>query len=198
MLALAVLLAICVVPAKPSGATTEGRSFVLWAGPKFQRIGDFRVGRDPTYRGAIAAFGKASSCRLLGGSPSSAEAIWRGLGIRVRLATLGGMPAGETGCTDPGRISIVAAFVTGRRWHTTRGLEVGHTTARLRRLYPGARYHSRSPYTPPRTWWLVTGREVCLGAGCGRRERVTVPRLAAHVKRGRVVSFVFPVGAQGD
>lgn len=167
------------------------QSFVLRAGPSYQRVGDFTVRRDPTYRGAIRAFGEASRCRLVSG-PTFVEASWRPLGLIILLVTFGGMPEGETGCTRPDLIHISTIHITGTRWYTAAGLKVGQSGARLRQLYPRAIFRKRE-----RAWWLVHVRERCVIGVCDQ-EVVTVPRLKAKMKQGRVASFVFPVGAQGD
>lgn len=91
------------------------------------------MGRDPTYRGAIRAFGRASACRLVSG-PTHVQARWGTLGLRVELVTFGAMPAGEMGCTRPDLIRIDRIRVRGRRWRTARGLRVGDTVERLRAL----------------------------------------------------------------
>ena len=61
-----------------------------------QHVDNFAVRSDPTCSGAIRAFGMASGCRLLDSGPVDAVVIWRSLGIRVRLATFGAIPEGET------------------------------------------------------------------------------------------------------
>lgn len=164
---------------------------MLRAGANNQRVGDFTVRRDPTYRGAIRAFGEASRCRLVSG-PTFVEASWRSLGLIILLVTFGGMPEGETGCTRPDLIHISSIHITGSRWYTAAGLKVGHSGARVRRLYPRAIFKRRG-----RVWWLVHVRQRCVIGLC-ERELETVPRLIARMKHGRVASFVFPVGAQGE
>lgn len=167
------------------------QSFVLRAGTNFQRVGDFKVRRDPTYRGAIRAFGEASRCRLVSG-PTFVEASWRPLGLTILLVTFGGMPGGETGCTRPDLIRISSIHITGERWYTAAGLKVGQSGARVAQLYPRAIYKRRE-----RAWWLVHARERCVIGVC-EHEFETVPRLKAKMRQGRVASFVFPVGAQGE
>jgi hypothetical protein len=177
----------------PGQAAAPQLSFVLRAGTDFrsQRVGDFRVRRDPTYRGAIRAFGKASACRLVSG-PSHVKATWGWMGLSMVLVTFGGMPEGETGCTRPDLIWISTITVTGELWYTASGLKVGQSGARVSRLYPRAIFKRRE-----RAWWLVYARERCVIGICDD-EFITVPRLIAKMRRGRVASFVFPVGAQGE
>lgn len=167
------------------------QSFVLRASANFQQVGTFRVRRDPTYRGAIRAFGEASGCRLVSG-PSFVEATWRPIGLTMLLVTFGGMPPGETGCTRPDLIRISTIHVTGTQWYSATGLKVGHSGARVHRLYPRAIFRRAE-----HAWWLVHVRQRCVIGICDH-EFETVPRFKAKMRRGRVAAFVFPVGAQGE
>jgi hypothetical protein len=189
-----VLAAFGLAGSNPSalGQTAAAKqSFVLRAGTNFQRVGDFTVRRDPTYRGAIRAFGEASRCRLVSG-PTFVEASWRPLGLTILLVTFGGMPGGETGCTRPDLIHVSTIHITGSRWYTAAGLKVGQSGARVSQLYPRAIFRKRE-----RAWWLVHARVRCVLGLC-EHEFETVPRLIAKMRNGRVASFVFPVGAQGE
>ena len=191
---LAALALVAIAPAAPQYAGP----WVLRAGRSFQHIGSFRIDRDPTYRGAIRAFGAASSCRLV---PLEDGAIvtWRELGIRMRIATLAAIPAGRNACTAPAALKIDNVRVTGRRWRTALGLQVGSGDALVRRLYPRASFHrsGRGEGFPPQSYWLVATRSACLGV-CGGIRFVTVPQMAASMKNGRIAFFSFRVGAQGE
>lgn len=189
--AFTVIVAAAALCVPPAGATAHARSFVVESGPTSQQVGDFVVWRDPTYRGAIAAFGPASFCRLIRGDPTWAMAAWLSLGLHIELRTYGSPPAGETGCTAPDSIRVAAVTLTDRRWRTTRGLRIGDRAARLKRLYPAARVHS------PRSRWIVTTVSRCAIGVCPRKY-VVVPRLIGRLTGGRVSAFVLPVGAQGD
>jgi hypothetical protein len=150
-----------------------------------------------TYGDAIRAFGKPTSCRLLG-YPSDAVATWRSLGIRLRLSTLGAQPAGKNGCTAPGSIYIHAAYVSGGQWQTQEGLRVGLAVDVIRHLYPGAIPQPRANRDWPHpAYWIIHVRERCVVGVCGPRLH-TAPRLTAYVKAGRVAGFFFPVGAEGE
>ena len=74
-------------------------------------------------------------------------------------------------CGDSGR--HVSTTVTDRRWRTSKGLRVGDPAGKLRRLYPRAAPQGRGE------WWLL----VRPFAG------VELPGLAAHVRKGRVISL---------
>ena len=99
-------------------------------------------------------------------------------------------PPGKTFCSDPRHVQIDSAVVTGRRWHTRRGLRIGDSAAKLHRLYPHARRFREG-------WGLVQVYRHC-GAGICQAEFHWVPRLTAVLRDGRVASFVFPVGAEGE
>jgi hypothetical protein len=124
---------------------------------------------------------------------------WADLGLRIRTATLAGIPVGKTACTAPADLKVDNVRVTSTRWRTSLGLRVGSNLGTLRRLYPHATYHQRglSEGVPGRSYWLVTTRTACLGT-CGATRFVTVPQLAAGVRAGRVAFFSFRVGAQGE
>jgi hypothetical protein len=204
-----VLIALVLVTAVVSGATAvtkqssraRGVSFVLSAGRNYQTLGNLELRRrkdSVSLADAIRAFGKPSSCRA-GRYSGTALARWRLFGIRLRLATLGGLPPGKTGCTAPSAIYINVAYVTGSRWKTTLGLQVGSSVDDLISLYPNAIFKRRplGVLWPAPAYWIVHVRERCVIGVCNTRYQ-TVPRLAAHVKSGVVVEFYFPVGAQGE
>lgn len=161
----------------------------------FQRLGDFRVTANPTYRGAIDALGPASSCRLQGDA-SVALATWRDLGVAIKLATFGGLPPGKTGCTAPDHIWVSTIRVTSKAWFTSRQLRIGSPAASVRQRYPGARRTRGVRGWYSSGYWLVTRRQACIGV-C-EREFVTVPVLVAETGEGRVRALVLVVGAQGD
>jgi hypothetical protein len=173
--------------------------FVVRASGTSQRLGQLEQDarkRQVTYADAIHSFGKPTSCRTLG-TPASARADWRVIGLRLKLATLGGLPRGKDGCSAPGAIYIASAYVSGRRWQTPKGLRVGLPVSTIRALYPHAVFQSRPRGDwPGPAYWIVHASRPCIGS-CPSPS-VTVPRLSALVKDGRVAGFFFPVGAQGE
>jgi hypothetical protein len=187
--------------ASPSATATGIRvPFTVQAGRSFQSLGRLELRRTRhavTYADAIAVFGKPSSCRLLG-YPAAALARWRPIGVRLRLATLGGLPPGKNGCNAPRSIHIDFAIASDSRWHTGAGLRIGATVAELKGLYPNATFQRRQIGNwPAPSYWIVHVRERCVIGIC-RSRYVDVPRLSAHVIAGRVAEFFFPVGAQGE
>ena len=191
LVTLFVAVAICCGAASATAAT-ESRQ--IRASATFQRLGDWRIDRAATLQGAIDALGAPSSCR----EPARRHAVarWPALGVTVDLWTYGALPPRRTGCTAPRLIHVNYVRATSRQWFTSLGLRVGDSTTKLRRLYPRAPLSPRGAWPRPSAYWLVTRRTVCIGF-CDRRF-VTVPQLAAEVRRARVVAFFFHVGAQGE
>ena len=153
------------------GSSAESR--LIRTSPNSQRLGDFRVTADPTYRGAINALGEASSCRLLG-YPSVALAVWGDLGVAIKLSTFGGLPPGKDGCTAPADIHVWTIRVTGRDWFTARQLR-SNSVAALRRRYPKALKRRGVKGWYGSGYWLVTRRQACIGS-C-EKDFVTAPVL---------------------
>ena len=173
--------------------------YLLRAGPKSQRIGALELrnrSRAVTYADALRVFGKPSSCDLLG-NPLDSRAIWRSLGIRLKLATLGGLPPGKDACTAPRSMFIDTAYVSGTQWQTAQGLKVGLPVATVRDLYPHAYQPHPDVGRPGPAYWIVHARMRCVVGICGSPV-VTVPMLTASIRAGKVAGFFFPVGAQGE
>ena len=145
------------------------------------RLADYRIKADGTLLGARRAFGTPSSLDRT--SDITCSATWSSLGLRIGFYNLGGLnPCGRR----TGHFSH--AVVTSERWRTPRGLRIGDTGRKLRRLYPAADYH-RDPGA--RGWWLVE-RRTQVGAGG------TYPGLRAVMRHGRVRSLVARYPAGGD
>lgn len=169
-------------------ASASTPQFVIRTGPgQRAQLGTWRVDRDPTYGAAIEAFGDASVCTLHGwfGLP-----VWRSLGFRMRVTTLGGLPPGTDYCTAPDHARVDSIVVTGQNWRTALGLRIGDSVQKLRRLYPHATWHHS-------VWSLSTYRTICIG-DCGTREYVTATLLSAVMGKGAVRKFQLSIGAQGE
>jgi hypothetical protein len=192
------MAALTVIAATAVSSANYDGPWVLRAGRSFQQVGQFRIDADPTYRGAVRAFGPASTCKLAT-IDSGAIVRWGDLGLRIRIATLGAIPAGKTACMAPADLKVDNVRITSTRWRTSLGLRVDSSVRLLRRLYPYATYHQKglSEGFPARSYWLVTTRTACL-ATCGATRFVTVPQLAAGVREGKVAFFSLRVGAQGE
>ena len=160
------------------------------------RIGDYQIDGNPTYAGAVAAFGVSSSCRLVQRDPSHALAAWRARGVVIELQTYGSLPRGKTACTASRVIRVHTVRATDDRWRTSRGLAVGDGVQRLRHLYPSAKPARSLPGWYEQGYWLVT-RRVGGYEGIGGLKSFA-PVLMAETRHGRVSALVLVVGAEGD
>ena len=140
-------------------------------------IGDFKPESDPSPGAAMRVFGFPSSAREESGR-SSCPMGWKALSVRILFVNLGSK---GSACVV-GKAQTASVF--GRRWYTSRGLSIGDSTRRLRRLYPGAVRRGR-------TYRLVGGKSIY---GDGRRYSV----LAAKTRNGRVGAFKLFIGAAGE
>ena len=147
-----------------------------------ERVGPYNVERNPTLAGAIGAFGRPSSCRVVRGAPLFAVARWSRLDLRIEVGSLGGYPAGKDGCSAPGKARVSTIDVFGRQWRTAAGLRVGEDVVALKRAYPHASLHRDG-------WWLVSKSSPLFGR---------YGLLVAHTSRGRVTALHLNVHAEGD
>lgn len=152
-------------------------AFVIKASPGgIVSLGGFQPGKDPTLAAAIRRFGHPSSLTgnsgLFGEPGSGCTGRWgrRALTIYFQSNRISGAAC------------VAVAFVTqsvriqgryAKRWRTTRGLRVGDSTRRVRRLYRTARRHGGS-------YWLVWRHHPYGGY---------VPVLEALTGHGRVYAF---------
>jgi hypothetical protein len=173
----AILVAVAVAM-EVETAVAAPRSFVIQGD---YNIGGFRVKVDGSLGGAIDALGSPSSRRLRNGV---CYVAWSGIGVRMQFYNLGG---GNPCGFGTGRFSN--ATITGARWRTSKSLRIGDTEARVRRLYPLARFHSDRFHGPG--WWLVV-RYSTIGDGGN------YPGLMARVRSGRVSALVVRYAAGGD
>jgi hypothetical protein len=196
-----VAVALTAVLLGSTGDAAAGPSFVIRASATLMRLGGYRIDTNSTYAGAIAALGPSDSCRLvknrfLGVDRSHAIATWPAIGVVIELRTYGSLPPAKSGCTAPHFIRVHTARATDKRWRTSRGLRVGDSVRRLRRLYSSAKATQGLRGWYSRGYWLVT-RNVGGYEGIGGL-RPTAPVLVAETADGRVTGFVFVVDAEGD
>ena len=90
---------------------------------------------------STAAFGRATTCRLLAGKKSRAS--WGLLGLAMQFIAARG-----TVCTTSTGALLQTLTVTGARWKTSNGLAVGDAVSKLELLYPNSTAH-------PGSYWLV-------------------------------------------
>jgi hypothetical protein len=154
---------------------------IVVSGPDaHRRIGLYHYGASGTYASALRAFGQPSSRGTDNPLESNLCTVrWRRLGLDIGFATSAPRPCGPT---RRGQGAWFGTTAYTRRWHTEKGLRIGDSEKRLRRLYPTARFHDLPP-SPP-FWSLVRQR---------RPDPVGVTDvLTAEVWDGVVVSISLP------
>jgi hypothetical protein len=152
---------------------------IVTSGPRAEhRIGGYLVARAPgrSYRAAVKTFGLPSA--RAPGAAGSCIALWAGLGLTMTFSSF--EPAS---CTPPrlGRSVWFGATASGLRWRTDRGLGIGDSLAKLRRLYPRAYRRAR----PPTAAWILVWVPGEVGP--------TV-YLEATLRSGRVTALELPPG----
>jgi hypothetical protein len=144
----------------------------------------------PNYQGAIGVFGTPQMCVLRPFAPGQKPASnysrvrWTTLGLTAEFITYGVISDGGDACSKPRDVQLSTLTVTGTRWRTDLGLKVGDTAAQLQHLYPTALPHNNA-------YWIITRKSVVGSVA-------TVPVFSVTIAHGRVTSFVFSIGAQGE
>jgi hypothetical protein len=131
--------------------------------------GPLRVG-SATPAQAAAAYGPPTALRRSG---TTCTGRWHGASLSLGFLSFDANPCASG--------ILVRAVATDRRWHTSRGLRIGDSRARLRALYPRATAHRDG-------WWLVR-RHACAEVG-GQ----AFPGLLARMSHRRVAGFVVTAG----
>lgn len=141
------------------------------------RIGRWNVRTAPSFARAKVRFGEPSSARYLD-SGSTLIATWNGSrGMQLSFGDYSGTH------TDAS-YQVQYGSLTGSAWTSWRGLRNHARLRRLKALHEDATRHGR-------TWWL--------GRHCNYYGTASIERSVwAKVKRGRVRSFGFYVGAAGE
>ena len=166
----AVLVLLLAAAATASAASAAPAPYVLHGDTS---VAGLRIGR-ADLADARVRFGAPSTTRREQGV--ACVAAWPRIGLTLSFLDLsGGNPCATGG--------LIRATVTSRgTWRTSKGLRKGDSVARLRQLYPGARYrrhiHAWTGY------WLVTRRACELGGF------EPFPGLLARVRDGRVTALV--------
>lgn len=174
-----VLLGLLVAPGL-AAAPAANAAFVIKASPGgIVSLGGFQPGKDPSLAAAIRYFGRPSR---LTGNRTLCTGRWGRIALRIHFASFSGRP----GACNPLMLTQ-AVRIQGRhakRWRTTRGLRIGDSTRRIRRLYRTAQRHGGS-------YWLVWFYSPIGDGGY-------VARLEALTSHGRVYAFRLWEGGAGD
>lgn len=176
---LVILSALVGLAAAAAGAANDFA--IVAGGPRDERrIASYYYGRDPSYAAAARAFGRPASRGPDGDAhPDICTVRWTKLGLEARFSSTASDPCSPAGVAAG---SWAGATIYAGPWRTSAGLRLGDGVAKLRRLYPKARYVDKPPAPP--AWWLVFQRgEV----------GITV-YLQAYVWAGRVMAFDLPPG----
>jgi len=140
-------------------------------------LGDWHVAAHPGYPTAVHALGAPSSVE----NPDipGCAATWAGLGLRIQFESFGI----ASSCDDGRAQAAVVKGPNGRlSWRTQRGLRVGDSLRKLRRLYPNAR-------RKPSARVIVYQENPILGDGS---------IVSAVIRHHKVASFRLWLGGAGD
>jgi hypothetical protein len=172
--------------AKTRVSTNSSWLIVATGKPSQRRLASYRyyhLGSAPvtSYEDAVGTFGKPSSRSTDDVKRSNLCTVrWSRLGLEMGFANA---PPGTCRLSRLRTSAWYGATVYSRRWQTERGLRVGDSVARLRDLYPNARFSENAPPKPP-SWGLVWEGE----------DEIAGYSLSANVWDGRVVAIVVAPG----
>jgi hypothetical protein len=132
-------------------------ALALSAPPQFvvqgdSHIGSFAVKRDGTLAGLTRVFGRPTALRRI---TTGCRATWRSPAMTVDLYNLGG---GDR-CKF-----FHHAVLTGSQWRTAKGLRIGDSSIRARRLFPRAERHGVWLWLIPRVYQVGSYRYAGLSA----------------------------------
>jgi hypothetical protein len=175
--ALAAVAAVSLLAASGSAAEPNDRRLVLGerAGP-YRYLASVRRDCCTAYTDAVKAFGGPTHVRR---ASNTCLVTWRLSGLKVVFA------GARRACTSATlrKTSWFGLRLFGRGWHDETGLRIGQPLARVRALYPGARWERRGG--PGRQPWLVLKRRTVNG--------LRFDALAAQFDpRGRLASIHVP------
>ena len=173
LLLAAALFAVLAVPAS-AARTIKANPARSWG---VTYLGSWHVTAHPEYGKAVYALGQPSHVQ----NPDipHCKVSWARLGLEIQFTSFGG----ATSCADSLAQSAVVRGAAGRRaWRTQRGLRVGDSFRKLRRLYPNAK-------RKPSARVIVYQRNPQLGDG-------TI--VTAVIRDRRVASLRLWLGGAGD
>jgi hypothetical protein len=180
--ALAALSLAAAGAAAPAAAARPGGT--IHTGPNgVTALGSWNVSTHPSFPAAVRALGPATAVHAHShGNSCTGTGTWSGLGLRILFTSFGGDPYCQGALAQTGTISGAAG---GRHWQTARGLRVGDSLGKLKRLYPHA--------VKVRGGWAIVYSLHSVIAEGSRLDIVT-----AQVKGNRVSTFRLWFGGAGD
>jgi hypothetical protein len=167
-----------------SAAQAQNDFVIAVGGPRQQhRIGSYYVNSPQnagrSYAAAVRAFGRPTSLRPNAYQTNRCTGSWPSLGLTITFETEAPQPCSATKLA----LSFWAgATIRARLWRTDRGLRVGDSLAKLRRLYPDAQVRKT---TAVETRWVLVSVP---------GEVAPVIYLEARVLHGRVIVLDVPPG----
>jgi hypothetical protein len=172
-LALSTLACTMATQAASAARTIKAEPGRYWA---VTYLGSWHVRAHPEFGKAVFALGEPSA---VSGTGVPCTALWREVGLRILFTSFGGAQS----CSDANAQRAVVKGPAGRRaWRTQRGLRVGDTLERLRRLYPHA-------LRKPGARVIVYQDDPVIGDGS---------IITALVRNRRVASLQLWLGGAGD
>jgi hypothetical protein len=121
------LILLAVLTATLTATASAAPSFVI---RRDNDIGGFVLARNGKISGAIAVYGNPTSREQFG--YDECTVVWTELGIQSTFSHSYDNPCALSGCH-------LGSVITGRQWKTDKGLRVGDSLQRLRKLYPRAK-----------------------------------------------------------
>jgi hypothetical protein len=121
------LILLAVLTAALTSTASAAPSFVI---KRDNDIGGFVLARNGKISGAIAVYGNPTSRQQFG--YDECTVVWAELGVQSTFSHSYDNPCSLSGCH-------LETAITGRQWRTDRGLRVGDSLRRLRKLYPSAK-----------------------------------------------------------
>ena len=174
------LLATVVLLALP--ATASGAYVVRTQDFRVIKVGPLKTKRAASVGKAIRVFGDPDSRTT--NRYGTCRVRWDRLGLVMYFENFGGVPEGESTCSN--RWGYAQSFkATGARFESTGGVGAGTPSAKVPRMHPGATRHGRA-------WWLESA-VFPFGASDD-----PAPVLRAPVRGGRVSALTGYIGGAGE
>ncbi len=175
------ILALAVLSLAPATASAAPYVIRISDSGTVTKIGPFKPGQNSSLGRAVRAFGEPDSRREIDATLCAVR--WRSPDLRIFFANFGGVPEGETVCSN--RHGFAQTFAArGRRFASWGGVRPGMRSKEVPQHHPDATRHRRS-------WWLET---FVYPFG----EERPSPVVKAAVRRARVTALIGYIGGAGE